>query len=104
MTDTRTDTAVTPAERDAKTREVTMRMLAYIVLAGTTILEVAPAMAERYDPRFPVCMQRSRSGRSSTLDCHFTSMDQCRMTASGLQARRPSGLRPRCFPNPNYRG
>ena len=26
------------------------------------------------------------------------------MTASGLQARRPLGLRPRCFPNPNYRG
>ena len=32
---------------DANTREVTMRMLAYIVLVGATTLEVAPAMAPR---------------------------------------------------------
>jgi hypothetical protein len=72
-----------------------MRMLAYIVLAGVTILEVAPAMAQRHDPRFPFCIERFR-GRSSTIDCRFTSMNQCRMTASGLRAR--------CFPNPFWRG
>ena len=80
-----------------------MRMLAYIVLAAAMILEVAPAMAQHHDSRFPVCMQRSRLGRSSALDCHLTSMDQCRMIAAGLQ-RNPRGFRPRCFPNPNWRG
>ena len=64
--------------------------------AGATILAVVPATAQRHDPRFPFCMERLRSGRSSTIDCRFTSMDQCRMTASGLRAR--------CFPNPNWRG
>jgi len=73
-----------------------MRMLVYIVLAGATILAVVPATAQRHDPRFPFCMERLRSGRSSTIDCRFTSIDQCRMTASGLRAR--------CFPNPNWRG
>jgi len=73
-----------------------MRMLASIVLASATILSVAPATAQRHDPRFPFCIERLRSGRSSTIDCRFTSMDQCRMTASGLRAR--------CFANPFWRG
>ena len=74
-----------------------MRMLAYIVLAGATILAVVPATAQRHDPRFPYCMQRVRSGHSSsTMECRFNSMDQCRMTASGLRAR--------CFQNPFWRG
>jgi hypothetical protein len=43
-----------------------MRMLAYIVLAGATILvEAVPATAQRHDSRlFPVCMERLRLGRS----------------------------------------
>jgi hypothetical protein len=73
-----------------------MRMLAFIVLAGATILALAPATAQRHDPRFPYCMERFRSRRSSTIDCHFTTMHQCRMTASGLRAR--------CFRNPHWRG
>lgn len=73
-----------------------MRMLAYSVLAGATILTVVPATAQRHDPRFPFCMERVRSGRGSTTECRFTSMHQCRMTASGLRAR--------CFANPFWRG
>ena len=42
-----------------------MRMLAYSVLAGATILAVVPATAQRHDPRFPYCMERVRSGRGS---------------------------------------
>ncbi|WP_349509700.1 DUF3551 domain-containing protein [Bradyrhizobium sp. Tv2a-2] len=71
-------------------------MLAYIALAGATILAVDPATAQRHDPRFPYCIERFRSGRSSYVDCRFTSLGQCRMTASGLRAR--------CFRNPFFRG
>ena len=73
-----------------------MRIIAFIVLAGATILALAPATAQRHDPRFPVCMERGRSGRSSTVECRFHTMHQCRMTASGLRAR--------CFKNPFWRG
>ncbi len=32
-----------------------MRMFRRIILVVTTILAVAPATAQRYDPRYPVC-------------------------------------------------
>jgi len=57
----------------------------------------------RYNPRFQFCMQRSRPGSSRTLDCRFTSMDQCLTIAAGISPS-PAGHRPRCFPNPNFHG
>ncbi|WP_312015587.1 DUF3551 domain-containing protein [Bradyrhizobium liaoningense] len=71
-------------------------MLYGMILAGTTILAVVPATAQRYDPRYPVCLQ-SWPGRSLTIiDCSYASMDQCKMTASGLSAM--------CLENPYWRG
>jgi Protein of unknown function (DUF3551) len=71
-----------------------MRMLRWVMVAGVTILVVAPAKAQRYDPRYPVCLQIWEWGGSSSMDCSFTSWDVCRATASGL-----SGM---CLNNPYW--
>ena len=55
-----------------------MRMLHWMVLAGAMFV-IAPAMGQRYDPDYPVCIQRWEWGGSSTIYCHYTSWDQCRM-------------------------
>jgi hypothetical protein len=64
------------------------------MLAGVMVLAVVPATAQRYDPRFPVCIQVWEWGGSSNIDCSYTSLDQCRMTASGLSAT--------CYANPYW--
>jgi Protein of unknown function (DUF3551) len=70
-----------------------MRMLRSIILVGAAILAVAPATAQRYDPRYPVCFE-GKLGGSMIIDCSYTSLDQCRMTASGLSAT--------CYANPYW--
>jgi hypothetical protein len=71
-----------------------MRKLCWMILAGATILTAAPATAQRYDPNFPVCLQVWEWGGSTNINCGFTSLDQCRATASGL-----SGM---CYANPYW--
>ncbi|MBR0824070.1 DUF3551 domain-containing protein [Bradyrhizobium manausense] len=73
-----------------------MRMLYWMILAEATILVVVPATALRYDPRYPVCLQSWHKRGLIIVDCSYTSMDQCRMTASGLSAM--------CLENPYWRG
>ncbi|WP_271602349.1 MULTISPECIES: DUF3551 domain-containing protein [unclassified Bradyrhizobium] len=74
-----------------------MRVLCWMILAGTTtVLGAVPATAQRYDPRFPVCLQRWYARGFISYDCSYTSMDQCRMTASGLSAM--------CQENPYWQG
>jgi len=63
-----------------------MRVLGWLILAGATMLAVVPASAQRYDPRYPVCLQVWEWGGSSPIYCTFTSWEQCRATASGLSA------------------
>jgi hypothetical protein len=49
------------------------------------------AAAQTYDPRYPVCIEIATiDGR--TISCSFTSMAQCKATASGLAAQ--------CYANP----
>jgi hypothetical protein len=43
-----------------------MGALGAAIVAGATILAVTPATAERYDPRFPVCLQKWEWGGSNT--------------------------------------
>jgi hypothetical protein len=74
--------------------EGAMRMLRRIILVVTTILAVAPATAQRYDPRYPVCFQKWGEGGFTAIDCSYTSLDQCRMTASGRSAM--------CYANPYW--
>ena len=56
-----------------------------IALAG------APAAAQTYDPRYPVCIEVYTID-GSTIDCSFTSIAQCAATASGQSAQ--------CYANP----
>jgi len=70
-----------------------MRMLRWTILAAATIPLLTPAVAQRYDPRYPVCLEVKQQG-SMTIDCSFTSLDQCRGTASGR-----SGT---CYANPYW--
>jgi Protein of unknown function (DUF3551) len=71
-----------------------MRALPWTMLLSVgTILTVAPAEAQTYDPRYPVCMQvYSREG--SFIGCGYTSMAQCAASASGRAAQ--------CFANPYF--
>jgi len=59
-----------------------MRTLRSMMLATVAML---PATTQRYDPNYPVCMQVwTRDG--NTMNCGFTSWDQCRAEASGFSA------------------
>jgi hypothetical protein len=69
----------------ARMNEVAMRMLRWTILAVATIPAVTPAAAQRYDPRYPICFE-GKIGDSYRIDCSFMSLEQCRMTASGLGA------------------
>ena len=61
-----------------------MRVRRAMILAGATILlGIAPSTAQRYDPNYPVCLQKWQRGGSNTIYCYYTSWDQCRAAASG---------------------
>jgi hypothetical protein len=69
-----------------------------IMLAIGALLAAAPAYAQTFDPRYPVCMHvytgGIRGGGGDYYDCSFTSLPQCRATASGRAAS--------CDLNPYY--
>ena len=71
-----------------------MRILALAVLTTVAILTTAPAVAQRYDANYPICLQSYGLGGGYNIDCSYTSMEQCRATASGLSAT--------CDANPYY--
>ena len=65
--------------------------LAMLVIA---VLTATPAPAQTFGGNYPVCIQQFRWGGADNPDCSFTSMAQCRATASGLSAM--------CLDNPYY--
>ncbi len=72
-----------------------MRTPATFVLALAMTLAAAAARAQTYDPNYPVCLQTfGRVG--NTISCGYTSMAQCRMSASGRAAQ--------CIVNPYFGG
>ncbi|MFB6414799.1 MULTISPECIES: DUF3551 domain-containing protein [Bradyrhizobium] len=77
-----------------------MRLPILTLTATAALFVAAPANAQRYDPRYPVCMHVYTAGGGfgggggDYFDCSFTSMPQCRATASGLAAS--------CDVNPYY--
>ncbi|MBR0717955.1 DUF3551 domain-containing protein [Bradyrhizobium liaoningense] len=76
-----------------------MRTSFGIILAIGMWLAASPADAQKYDPWYPVCMHRYGGGfrgGADYFDCSFTSLPQCRATASGLPAT--------CDLNPYYVG
>ena len=62
-------------------------------ILGSAVLATAPASAQTYDPRYPVCMTLTEWGGSHIV-CSFTSIAQCKETASGRAAQ--------CDANPFY--
>jgi hypothetical protein len=70
-----------------------MRVLACTILTIATVLVVAPARAQTYDPNYPVCLQ-SYSPGGGNIDCSFTSLAQCAASASGRAAQ--------CLNNPYF--
>jgi len=63
------------------------------ILAGGVLLAATSASAQNYDPRYPVCMTLTEWGGSHIV-CSFTSIAQCKETASGRAAQ--------CDVNPFY--
>jgi hypothetical protein len=59
---------------------MTTRAALVSIIFGTGLACTTPAMAQTYDPNYPVCLQYARDGY---IDCSFTSMPQCNATASG---------------------
>ena len=68
-------------------------LMSAIVVVGT-LLALAPASAQTYDPRYPVCMHVYGVLEGDRIDCDFTSLAQCAASASGRPAT--------CLINPYY--
>ena len=70
-----------------------MRVSAVAIITMGAILIALPTRAQTYDPDFPICLQTyGRAGNS--IDCHYTSMAQCQLSASGIAAQ--------CITNPYF--
>jgi uncharacterized protein DUF3551 len=67
------------------------------ILAIGTFLAAAPAQAQTYDPHFPICMKiysAGQEGGGEWNDCSFTTLAQCKASASGRPAT--------CMVNPYF--
>jgi hypothetical protein len=67
-----------------------MRMTAMAIVAigagaMLTPAMLTPAQAQTFDPSYPVCLHVY--GKVSYYECQYTSLPQCRMTASGRSAQ-----------------
>lgn len=74
-----------------------MRLPLLTIIAIGTWLAATPAGAQTYDPRYPVCLHvysGGVGGGGDWYECTFTSLPQCRATASGRAAT--------CDLNPYY--
>lgn len=72
-----------------------MRKMAWMILAIGTMVVAAPARAQTYDPRFPVCIQ-TYGIDGSNIECSFSTLAQCAASASGRAAQ--------CMNNPFFAG
>ena len=70
-----------------------MRLLTCTILAIGALLAAAPASAQTYDPKYPVCLQIYGID-GGYIDCSFTSLPQCAASASGRSAQ--------CVENPYF--
>ncbi|WP_027520530.1 DUF3551 domain-containing protein [Bradyrhizobium sp. Ec3.3] len=65
-----------------------MRTPFLTLIAIAALQSAAPAEAQTFDPRYPVCMHVYTSGGfgGDYYDCSFASIPQCRASASGRAA------------------
>lgn len=68
-----------------------MRLI-MIGLAALGAIAATPAAAQMYPPDVPVCLQLF--GRFNSIECRYTSIAQCNMSASGRPAQ--------CIVNPYF--
>jgi hypothetical protein len=73
-----------------------MRIPTLAILIAATMLSVAPARAQTYDPAYPVCLQVYQGPNDYYFECAYTSLPQCNASASGRAAQ--------CIVNPYYAG
>ncbi|WP_291861473.1 DUF3551 domain-containing protein [Bradyrhizobium sp.] len=66
-------------------------VLASLIVAGA--FTAAPARAQTYDPKYPVCLQTYSIGGGS-IQCGYTSLAQCAQSAGGRAAQ--------CITNPYF--
>jgi hypothetical protein len=71
-----------------------MRIAILATMIIGTVAVAAPVRAQTYDPNYPICMQVF--GKINYFDCRFTSIPQCKVSASGRGAQ--------CVVNPYYAG
>jgi hypothetical protein len=74
-----------------------MRFSSALIITVGALTVAAPSHAQTFDPSFPVCMHvysGANGGGGEWYDCSFTSLPQCRATASGRSAS--------CDLNPYY--
>jgi hypothetical protein len=77
-------------------KEIPMRIPALAILTIATIFAAPAARAQTYDPAYPVCLQIYQGFVDYYFECAYTSIAQCRMSASGRAAS--------CVVNPYYTG
>ena len=73
-----------------------MRIPALAMLTIAAALTATPALAQTYDPKYPVCLQVYQGFVDYYFECAYTSLAQCNMSASGRAAS--------CVVNPYYAG
>ena len=71
-----------------------MRAVIRTILTTGAIFVAAPAMAQTYDPNYPVCIEIFSPRGGGYIDCSYVSIPQCNATASGRGAR--------CLINPYF--
>jgi len=93
-------TAIARESRGAMRKETIMK--SYALTAAMTSAAFAamlslttPVQAQTYDPSYPVCLQIYQGGIADYyFECHYRTMAQCQMSASGRAAQ--------CVVNPYY--
>jgi len=77
-------------------RRHTLAAAAALMILGMMAFSAAPARAQTYDPRYPVCLQVYQGFVDYYFECAYQTMAQCQMSASGRAAS--------CVVNPYYQG
>ncbi len=72
-----------------------MRILLLAILAIVVTGTAGPSQAQTYTTRYPVCLHVYDIG-ADRIECSFSSIEQCQMTASGRSAS--------CEVNPYFAG
>jgi uncharacterized protein DUF3551 len=71
-----------------------MRIPALAILATFAVLTAAPATAQTFGGKYPFCLQLYLRDGARSIECSYSTMEQCQATASGIAAT--------CLMNPYY--